>query len=97
MYEVRRYAEDLRALGIRAASSFKAPETVAFLLARTTGKRRFLRRHALADATPEMLAALSGLALHWATDPGAQEVLAVAAKSSDKDIRDAVGRRGGST
>ena len=89
-------SEELRALGIRAASSFKAPETLAFLLARTAGKRRFLRRHALADATPEMLAALSGLAMHWATDPGAQDLLAVAAKSSDKEIRDAVGRRGAS-
>lgn len=88
---------DLRALGIRAASSDRSPSTLAFLMARTTGRRRFLRKHALAAATPEMLAALAGLVAHWSTDPAAQEILAVAAKSGDKDIRDAVARRTGAT
>jgi hypothetical protein len=86
---------DLRALGIRAASSFKAPETLTFLVSRTMGRRRFLRRQALAAPTPEMLAALSGLAAHWSGEAGANEILAAAAKSSDKDIRDAIARRTG--
>jgi hypothetical protein len=86
---------DLRALGIRAASSFKAPETLTFLVGRTMTKKRFLRKQTLASPTPEMLAALSGLAAHWATEPAAQEVIAAAAKSGDKDIRDAVARRTG--
>lgn len=85
---------DLRALGIRAAASDRSPATLAFLLARTTTKRRFLRRQALAAPTPEVLAALTGLAAHWSGDATAQEVLALAAKSNDKDIRDAVARRG---
>lgn len=88
-------SEDLRALGIRAAASHKSPDTLRFLIARTTGRRGFLRRQALAAPTPEMLAALTGLAAHWSTDPGAKEVLQAAAKSSDKDIRDAVARRQG--
>ena len=88
---------DLRALGIRAAASDRSPATLAFLVARTTGKRRFLRKQALAAATPEMLAALAGLVTHWGSDPAAQGILATAAKSSDKDIRDAVARRGSTT
>ena len=84
---------DLRALGIRAASSDRSPSTLAFLVARTTGKRRFLRKHALAAATPEMLAALAGLATHWSHDSAAQKIIAVAVESTDKDIRDAVVRR----
>jgi hypothetical protein len=86
-------SEDLRALGIRAASSYRAPGTLAFLVKKTAGKRRFLRRQALAAPTPEMLAALSGLATHWAADPAAKDILDAAAKSADKDIRDAVARR----
>jgi hypothetical protein len=86
---------DLRALGIRAASSYKAPETLNFLVNRTMGKKRFLRKQTLAAPTPEMLAALSGLAQHWSGDAAAQEVLAAATKSPDKDIRDAVSRRTG--
>ena len=86
-------SEDLRALGIRAASSDSSPTTLKFLLAKVTGKRRFLRRQTLAAPSPEMLAALTGLAIHWAGDPAARDVLAAAAKSADKDIRDAVARR----
>lgn len=88
---------DLRALGIRAASSDQSPSTLAFLVARTTGKRRFLRKHALAAATPEMLAALAGLATHWSSDSAAQKILAIAAESTHKDIRDAVARRATTT
>ncbi|HVZ49636.1 MAG TPA: hypothetical protein VG916_12705 [Gemmatimonadaceae bacterium] len=84
---------DLRALGIRAAASCPTPDVLSFLLARTTGKRRFLRRQALAAPTPEVLAALAGLATHWASDPAARELLDIAARSSDKDVRDAVARR----
>jgi hypothetical protein len=86
---------DIRALGIRAAASFKSPETLAFLIGRTMAKKRFFRKQALAAPTPEMLAALAGLAAHWTTDGAAQDVLAAAAKSADKDIRDAVARRTG--
>jgi hypothetical protein len=86
---------DLRALGIRAASSFKSPETLAFLVGRTMSKKRFLRKQSLAAPTPEMLAALSGLAAHWSSEAAAQDILGAAAKSSDKDVRDAVARRTG--
>jgi hypothetical protein len=87
---------DLRALGIRALSSSRLPETVTFLVRRTLGKKRFLRKRALANASPEMLAALAGLATHWRDDPQAQHVIALAAASSDSEIADAVSRRGSS-
>jgi hypothetical protein len=86
---------DLRALGIRAAASHKSPETLAFLISATTTKRRFLRRSALAAPTPEMLAALGGLATHWSREAGAVEILEMAAKSNDREIRDTVARRSG--
>lgn len=87
---------DLRALGIRAMASCKEPSILEYLIGRTTGKRSFFRRNALAATSPEMLAALAGLATHWANDPGAQSVLTAAASSGDKEVRDTVARRGGS-
>lgn len=87
---------DLRALGIRAAASCREPDVLNFLLSRTTGRRRFLRRQALAPPTPEVLAALAGLATHWSADPAAQDLLDAAGRSKDKDVREAVARRVGS-
>ena len=86
---------ELRALGIRALSSYRSPETVAFLVGCTLGKKRLFRRRTLTSKSPEMLAALAGLAAHWRNDPAAQPVLALAATSSDSDITDVVSRRGG--
>jgi hypothetical protein len=88
---------DLRALGIRALSSSKSPDTVAFLVRRSLGRKKFLRKRSLASTSPEMLAALAGLAAHWRDDSHAQQVLALAAASSDSEIADAVSRRGSST
>jgi hypothetical protein len=90
-------SSDLRALGIRALSSSRSPETVTFLVRRTLGRKKFLRKRALAGTSPEMLAALAGLAAHWRDDPQAAQVLALAAASGDSEITDAVARRGSSS
>lgn len=86
---------DLRALGIRAAASCATPDVLESLIARVAGRRRLLRRRALATATPEMLAALTGLAVHWADNPAAKELLDAAARSADREVRDAAARRAG--
>ena len=86
---------DLRALGVRALSSCRSPEVLAFLVDRTLGKKRFMRRRNLSSKSPEMLAALAGLAAHWRDDPAAATVLDLAARSSDSDIMEAATRRGG--
>lgn len=88
---------DLRALGIRALSSRRSPETVEFLVRHTIGRRKLFRRHALASATPEMLAALTGLATHWREHPSAKGIIDLAKQSTDEAIIDAVARRGGTT
>jgi hypothetical protein len=88
---------DLRALGIRALSSFTSRETLAFLIDHALGRKRLLRRRALAPKTPEMLAALTGLAAHWRDDPAARPIFELAAASSDAEISDMVARRGSSS
>jgi hypothetical protein len=81
---------DLRALGVRALSSYRAPETPAWLVARVVRKGRLTRRPTLAPKTPEMLAALEGLATHWREDKVAAEALALAGASTDEEVRIAV-------
>lgn len=84
---------DLRALGVRALSSYRAPETPAWLASRVVRKGRLTRRPTLASKTPEMLAALEGLATHWREDKGALEALALAAASTDEEVRISVAPR----
>ena len=86
---------DLRALGIRALASHKGSDTAAWLVARVVKVGKLLKRPALVAKSPEMLAALEGLATHWRGDPMAREAIALAAASGDAEIREAVqGRRG---
>ncbi len=86
---------DLRALGIRALSSYRSPNTIAFLVGRTLGKKKFLRARSLAPKTPEMLASLAGIVTHWRDDVNANTVLALASASSDPEIVDIMARRVG--
>jgi hypothetical protein len=86
---------DLRALGIRAVAAHRSMETLNFLLSRVVGNKVLLFRRSLASKSPEMLAALAGLAAHWSSEPAAKEVLAQASKHSDPEISDAATRRGG--
>jgi hypothetical protein len=45
-----------------------------------------LKRDTVAANSPELLAAVEGLAVHWREDPIAQQALALAAASSDPEI-----------
>jgi hypothetical protein len=87
---------DLRALGIRAASGHRSAETLNWLVNRVAGKKVLMFRRSLASKSPAMLAALTGLAAHWSTEPAAKEILAQASRHSDPEISDAATRRGGS-
>lgn len=77
---------DLRALGIRALASFKAPDTLAWLVARVVRTSKLLKRDTLAPKTPEMLATIEGLAVHWRDEPAARDVLTLAEASGDAEV-----------
>jgi len=55
------------------------------------GRSGLFGRPRLAPKSPTMLAALSGLAHHWAHGRGVGAVLALALGSNDPDIRSTVG------
>lgn len=78
---------ELRALAVRAFAGYKAPETPPWLLERVLRPSRLLRRAALLPTTPELLAAIEGLVVHWEDHPAAREAIALARASTDPAIR----------
>lgn len=77
---------DLRALGIRALASQPASDTPLWLASRVVRTGKLLKRETLAPKTPEMLAALEGLAMHWRESPAARTALSLAQASPDPEI-----------
>lgn len=77
---------DLRALGIRALSSNRNPDTPAWLASRVVKMGKLIKRESLVSKSPEMLAALEGLAIHWRDHPAARTPLSLAAVSGDPEI-----------
>jgi hypothetical protein len=84
---------DLRALGIRALASHKASDTASWLVHRIVRMGKVLKRPSLAPKTPELLAALEGLAAHWREEKVAREAIALAESSQDAEIRGAIAPR----
>lgn len=84
----------LRALAIRAVAGSRGAERDAlvlpWLLAMVYRRTKWLRRPKLEDKSPEMLAALGAVASFWRDHPDAKDVLAMALRSKDADMRQAV-------
>jgi hypothetical protein len=81
-----RRSSELRVLSSRILARTKTPEALQVLLEVIALRRRWFGRR-MAPKSPELLAALSGLAAHWRDDPAAAEVLSHAREHSDPEIR----------
>jgi hypothetical protein len=81
----------LRALGIRVVGGRQHDDgTRRWLLERVVGRTKWLRRRKLNAPTPEVLAALSALAVFWKDDQEAKDAVAMAERSRDAEVRKAV-------
>jgi hypothetical protein len=91
--QVVRYARDrtlpseVRVAAIRALARSRSVAARETLLGLTEGGRTLLGKPKLPSTTPELLAALRGLAVGWGRDPRAAEVLARAAVANDPEVR----------
>ncbi|HEX6406903.1 MAG TPA: hypothetical protein VFZ90_06865, partial [Gemmatimonadales bacterium] len=85
----KRHAE-ARVLAIRAIARSGTRTALHLLRDLALPPRRWLRRR-LAPKSPELLAALAGMAVHWRQDPTASDVLTLAMQHSDPEIRAAAG------
>ena len=74
-----------------AETAAKHKKTLDWLITRVAKRSRFLRKWELQPKSPEMLAALGALAAYWAQDPEVQEILNVAIKSGDAELKKAMG------
>ncbi len=82
---------ELSSQAIAVIASVRTPEVLEWLMERAAGSSPTLfGRPRLAPKSPTMLAALSGLAAHWARGRGVGAVLALALGSSDLEIRNTV-------
>jgi hypothetical protein len=77
---------DVKMPSLRILSRSRSPEALQVLLAYARRRRRWFGRR-LPPKSPELLAALSALAIYWKDDPRASEVLAHALRHSDPEIR----------
>ncbi|GAC1516726.1 MAG: hypothetical protein NVS1B4_13380 [Gemmatimonadaceae bacterium] len=84
----------VRALAVRVVAAHGSGDTPAWLAGVATKTKRWLLRTRLAPSSPEVLAAITGLAHHWGEDPRAATVLALALRSPDPDIMACVTRSG---
>lgn len=84
--------DENRVLAVTALARIRHVSALDALLRLVDGGRTLLGRIRLPPKTPALLAALGGLARMWSQDPRAASVLAVAAASSDPDVRDATTR-----
>jgi len=89
---------DVRTLAVRALGHARARAALEALLRLASAGRTLFGREKLPPKSPELLAALAGLASGWPQDPRARAVVLRAAESKDPDIQaaaDAGGRESG--
>jgi hypothetical protein len=89
--EMRGQAADVRVQLVRVLGTLRTPAARDCLVRRALARRRWLPGRRLAPKSPELVAAISGLAARWASDPAVADVLRLAARSADPEIRAASG------
>lgn len=82
--------EELRGLIVRALAAHRAADIPEWLVARAMRPGTMLKRAQLLPKTPMVVAALEGLATHWADHAAAAPALALARASTDPEIRRAL-------
>lgn len=78
---------EVRVLAIRVLATLRSKRARDLLLAQALAKKKWWRRTRLNSPSPEVVAAIRGLATTWARHPEAAIVLTLAAKSQVPEIR----------
>jgi hypothetical protein len=86
------HASELRVLAIKVLGRAAHPSALAALLQLVEGGKNWLGRAKLAPRSLELVAALMALSAGWRNDRRVVTVLALAAASSDPDVRNAATR-----
>jgi len=81
----------MKSADIQAASADGGKKTMEWLVNKVAQKSRFLRKWQLQPKSPEMLAALGALASYWNQHPDVQEIVNLAIKTKDPELKNAMG------
>jgi hypothetical protein len=81
----------MKAADVQAAAANSGKKTMDWLVHKVVQRSRFLRKLELQPKSPEMLAALSALAAYWNQVPEVQEILNLAIKANDPELKKAMG------
>jgi hypothetical protein len=86
--DAQKYPPPTRALAIRVVAAAQLPDTLPWLIAFTVSDKKWYHRgEKFAAKSPELLAAINGLAASWGHDARAAEIVARAGKSKDSEIK----------
>jgi len=83
--------DDLTALALRAVGGVDEESVLRCLLNHAVDPRKILWLWRFRPKTPAVIEAVANLAMHWRYHPGAEKVLARAARHRDKHFREAAG------
>ncbi len=83
--------KDLVPIAVRAIAPVEDPSVLDCLLDVASGQRAWYLLRRIAPRSPAMLAAITGLTIHWRWHAKAQPVLRRAERHKDKQVRDAAG------
>jgi hypothetical protein len=89
-----RLSLELRLLAIRVLAGIRTPVTRDWLVSQALTEPKWFRRRKLQPKTPVLLTVIAALARGFARDAGAQQVLRLAAESSDPQVRRAAAGQG---
>ena len=81
----------MKSSDVQAATAAGGKKAMDWLLTKVAQRSRFLRRWQLQPKSPEMLAALGALAAYWNHVPEVQEILNLAIKANDPELKKAMG------
>lgn len=81
----------MKSSDIQAAAADGGRKTMEWLVNKVAQRSRFLRKWQLQPKSPEMLAALGALASYWNQHPDVQEIVNLAIKTRDPELKKAMG------
>ena len=82
----------MKSADVQAAQADGGRKTMEWLINKVAHRSRFLRRWQLQPKSPEMIASLSALAAYWSQVPEVQEIVNLAIKANDPELRKAMGQ-----
>ena len=81
----------MKSADVQATTAAGGKKAMSWLVNKVAQRSRFFRRWQLQPKSAEMLAALGALAAYWSHVPEVQDILNLAIKANDPELKNAMG------